>query len=40
VGSNPGTVYWLDVSDLLAITLNKNGADKKTKKENILVGPK
>jgi hypothetical protein len=24
VGSNPGTVYWMDVSDLLAITLNKN----------------
>ncbi len=24
VGSNPGTVYWMDVSDLLAITLKKN----------------
>jgi hypothetical protein len=23
-GSNPGTVYWMDVSDLLAITLKKN----------------
>jgi hypothetical protein len=23
LGSNPGTVYWLDVSDLLAITLKK-----------------
>jgi hypothetical protein len=23
VGSNPGTVYWMDVSDLLAITLKK-----------------
>jgi hypothetical protein len=23
VGSNPGTVYWMDVSDLLAITLQK-----------------
>jgi hypothetical protein len=21
VGSNPGTIYWMDVSDLLAITL-------------------
>ena len=25
VGSNPGTVYWMDVSNLLAITLKKNG---------------
>jgi hypothetical protein len=24
VGSNPGTVYWMDVSHLLAITLKKN----------------
>jgi hypothetical protein len=24
VGSNPGTIYWMDVSDLLAITLKKN----------------
>jgi hypothetical protein len=24
VGSNPGTVYRMDVSDLLAITLKKN----------------
>jgi hypothetical protein len=24
MGSNPGTVYWMDVSDLLAITLKKN----------------
>jgi len=24
VGSNPGTEYWMDVSDLLAITLKKN----------------
>jgi hypothetical protein len=24
VGSNPGTKYWMDVSDLLAITLKKN----------------
>jgi hypothetical protein len=24
VGSHPGTVYWMDVSDLLAITLKKN----------------
>jgi hypothetical protein len=24
VGSNPGIVYWMDVSDLLAITLKKN----------------
>jgi hypothetical protein len=24
VGSNPKTVYWMDVSDLLAITLKKN----------------
>ena len=24
VGSNPGTVYWMDVSDLLDITLMKN----------------
>ena len=24
MGSNPGTVYWMDVSDLLAITLNTN----------------
>jgi hypothetical protein len=23
VGSNPSTIYWLDVSDLLAITLKK-----------------
>jgi hypothetical protein len=23
LGSNPGTVYWMDVSYLLAITLNK-----------------
>ncbi len=23
VGSNPGTVYWMDVSDLLAITLKE-----------------
>jgi hypothetical protein len=23
-GSNPGTVYWMDVSHLLAITLKKN----------------
>jgi hypothetical protein len=23
VGSNPSTVYWMDVSDLLAITLKK-----------------
>jgi hypothetical protein len=23
MGSNPGTVYWMDVSDLLAITLKK-----------------
>ena len=23
MGSNPGTVYWLDVSNLLAITLKK-----------------
>ncbi len=23
VGSNPGIVYWMDVSDLLAITLKK-----------------
>jgi hypothetical protein len=22
-GSNPGTIYWMDVSDLLAITLKK-----------------
>jgi hypothetical protein len=24
VGSNPGTVYWMDVSNLLAIALKKN----------------
>jgi hypothetical protein len=24
VGSNPGTIYWMDVSDLLAITLKTN----------------
>jgi len=24
VGSNPGTVYWMDVSDVLAIALKKN----------------
>jgi hypothetical protein len=24
VGSNPGIVYWMDASDLLAITLKKN----------------
>jgi hypothetical protein len=24
VGSNPDPIYWLDVSDLLAITLKKN----------------
>jgi hypothetical protein len=24
VGSNPGAVYWMDVSELLAITLKKN----------------
>jgi hypothetical protein len=24
VGSNPSTVYWMNVSDLLAITLKKN----------------
>jgi hypothetical protein len=24
VGSNPGTIYWMDVSDLLAITFKKN----------------
>jgi hypothetical protein len=24
VGSNPGTIYWMDVSNLLAITLKKN----------------
>jgi hypothetical protein len=23
LGSNPGTVYWMDVSDLLAITLKE-----------------
>jgi hypothetical protein len=23
VGSNPGTIYWMDVSDLLAITLKE-----------------
>jgi hypothetical protein len=23
VGSNPGTAYWMDVSDLLAITIKK-----------------
>jgi hypothetical protein len=23
MGSNPGTVHWMDVSDLLAITLKK-----------------
>jgi hypothetical protein len=24
LGSNPGTVYWMDVSNLLAITFYKN----------------
>jgi hypothetical protein len=24
VGLNPGTVYWMDVSNLIAITLKKN----------------
>ena len=24
VGSNPGTVYWIDASDLQTITLKKN----------------
>jgi hypothetical protein len=24
VGSNPDTVYWMDVGDFLAITLKKN----------------
>jgi hypothetical protein len=23
-GSNPSTAYWMDVSDLLAVTLEKN----------------
>jgi hypothetical protein len=23
VGSNPGTVYWMDISDLLAFTFKK-----------------
>jgi hypothetical protein len=44
VGSNPGTVYWMDVSDLLAITLKTNwkikvakwGTPKKyLKKDNV-----
>jgi hypothetical protein len=44
VGSNPGTVYWMDVSDLLAITLKKIwkikvaklGTPKKSFKKTIL----
>jgi hypothetical protein len=24
VGSNPSTIYWMDTSDLLAITVKKN----------------
>jgi hypothetical protein len=28
MGSNPGTVYWMDVSDLLAITLKKKLKNK------------
>ncbi len=28
VGSNPGTVYWMDVSDLLAITLKEKIENK------------
>jgi len=28
VGSNPGTVYWMDVSDLLAITLKRKFENK------------
>jgi hypothetical protein len=43
MGSNPSTVYWKDVSDLLAITLKKKlkikvakwGTPKKILKENI-----
>ncbi len=32
VGSNPGTVYWMDVSNLLAITLKKTITYTKIKK--------
>ena len=28
VGSNPGTIYWMDVSDLLAITLKEKLENK------------
>jgi hypothetical protein len=31
VGSNPKTVYWMDISDLLAITLKKNWKIKAAK---------
>jgi hypothetical protein len=31
VGSNPGTVYWMDVGDLLAITLKENSKIKVAK---------
>jgi hypothetical protein len=31
VGSNPGTVYWMDVSELLAITLKEKSKIKVTK---------
>ncbi len=43
MGSNRGTVYWMDVSDLLAITLKENlkikvakwGKPKKIFKKNV-----
>jgi hypothetical protein len=31
VGSNPGTIYWMDVSNLLAITLKEKLKIKVTK---------
>jgi hypothetical protein len=40
VGSNPGTVYWMDVSNLLVTTLQKNwnGAHQKIYfKKNIYI---
>jgi hypothetical protein len=43
MGSNPGTVYWMDVSGLLAITLKKNwkkGANRGTPKKKSLTSQK
>jgi hypothetical protein len=34
VGSNPSTIYWMDVSDLLAITLKRKIENKSTQVKN------